>query len=64
MLNAKAEELDRTVRKLTAVREGLRHAAVRRAPSHAECPSFQRMLRVAAKRSRVASKRGRRRARA
>lgn len=64
MLNAKAEELDRTIRKLSAVREGLRHAAVCRAPSHAECPSFQRMLRVAAKHSRAASKRGRRRARA
>ena len=28
--------------------EGLRHAAVCPAPSHAECPTFQRLLRAAA----------------
>lgn len=48
LLAAKAEELDRTIRKLTAVREGLQHASVCRAPSHLECPTFQRILRVAA----------------
>jgi DNA-binding transcriptional MerR regulator len=48
MLAAKAEELDHTIRKLTAVREGLQHASVCRAPSHLECPTFQRILRVAA----------------
>ena len=47
-LAAKAEELDRTIRKLTAMRNGLRHAAACPAPSHMECPSFQRMLRAAA----------------
>ena len=47
-LAAKAEELDRTIRKLTAMRDGLRHAAACPAPSHMECPSFQRMLRAAA----------------
>lgn len=49
LLSAKAAELDATIRKLVAMREGLRHAAVCRAPSHMECPSFQRMLRAAAK---------------
>ena len=34
MLAAKAEELDRTIRKLTEMRDGLRHAAACRAPSH------------------------------
>lgn len=48
MLATKAEELDHTIRKLTAVREGLQHASVCRAPSHFECPTFQRILRVAA----------------
>jgi DNA-binding transcriptional MerR regulator len=48
VLAAKAEELDATIRKLSAVREGLRHAAVCRAPSHLECPTFQRILRAAA----------------
>jgi DNA-binding transcriptional MerR regulator len=48
MLAAKAEELDRTIRKLSAMRDGLRHAAACPARSHMECPSFRRMLRAAA----------------
>jgi DNA-binding transcriptional MerR regulator len=48
MLAAKAKELDRTIRKLTAMRDGLRHAAACPAPSHMECPTFRRMLRAAA----------------
>jgi DNA-binding transcriptional MerR regulator len=48
MLMAKAEELDRTIRKLTDMRDGLRHAAACRAPSHMECPTFRRILRAAA----------------
>ncbi len=44
MLAAKAEELDRTIRKLTALRDGLRHAAACPAPSHMECPTFRRLL--------------------
>ncbi|HEY2336156.1 MAG TPA: helix-turn-helix domain-containing protein [Burkholderiales bacterium] len=43
-LAAKAQELDRTIRKLTAMRDGLRHAAVCPAPSHLECPTFRRLL--------------------
>lgn len=46
-LAARADELDRTIRQLAAVREGLRHAATCPAPSHLECPRFQRLLRVA-----------------
>ncbi len=48
MLLAKAEELDRTIRKLAAMRDGLRHAAACRAPSHMECPTFRRIVRAAA----------------
>ncbi len=48
MLAAKAEELDRTIRELSAMRDGLRHAAACRAPSHMECPTFRRLLRAAA----------------
>jgi DNA-binding transcriptional MerR regulator len=48
VLTAKAEELDRTIRKLTAMRDGLRHAAACRAPSHMECPKFRGLLRAAA----------------
>ena len=47
MLTRKADELDLTIRKLTAMREGLRHAAACRAPSHMECPTFRRLLKVA-----------------
>lgn len=48
LLVAKADELDARVRRLKALSEGLRHAAVCPAPSHAECPTFQRLLRAAA----------------
>jgi DNA-binding transcriptional MerR regulator len=48
MLTAKAEELDRTIRKLSAMRNGLRHAAACGAPSHMECPSFRRIVRAGA----------------
>ena len=48
MLAAKAEELDRTIRELSAMRDGLRHAAACPAPSHMECPTFRRILRAAA----------------
>ena len=46
-LAGKAEELDRTIRRLTAVRDGLRHAARCPAPSHMECPTFRRLLGIA-----------------
>lgn len=48
MLAAKADELDRTIRRMTAMRDGLRHAAVCPAPSHSECPTFKRLLKAAA----------------
>ena len=48
MLAAKADELERTVKRLKGIIEGLRHAAACPAPSHAACPSFQRLLKKAA----------------
>ena len=48
MLAAKAEELDSTIRKLTEMRDSLRHAAACSAPRHMECPTFRRILRAAA----------------
>lgn len=48
-LRAKAEELDVRIKCLTAMRDGLRHAAQCPAPSHLECPTFQRMLKAAGK---------------
>lgn len=48
LLADKAEELDATIHKLSAMRDGLRHAAVCPAPSHLECPTFRRLLGLAA----------------
>jgi len=48
LLVSKADELERTVKKLTAMRDGLRHAAVCSAPSHLECPKFRRLMGLAA----------------
>jgi DNA-binding transcriptional MerR regulator len=48
MLMSKADTLDRTVRKLIAMRDSLRHAAACPAPSHLECPTFRRYLQAAA----------------
>ena len=46
-LAAKAGELDGTIRRLIAMRKGLRHAAACPAPSHLECPTFRRLMRQA-----------------
>ena len=48
VLAAKADEIDATIRQLQAISRGLRHAAACSAPSHAECPTFQRLLKAAA----------------
>ena len=47
MLSAKADEIDAMIERMRAMSNGLRHAAVCPAPSHAECPTFQRLLRAA-----------------
>ncbi len=49
MLAGKAKELDRTIRRLSAMRNGLRHAAACPAPSHLECPTFRRLMQAAAR---------------
>lgn len=46
-LNAKADQLDRTIHKLETIRDCLRHTAECPAPSHMECPTFRRTLKVA-----------------
>lgn len=47
MLAAKADEIDKSVKRLQAMSRSLRHAVECPAPSHAECPSFQRLLKAA-----------------
>jgi DNA-binding transcriptional MerR regulator len=48
LLAAKADEIDTMVGQLRAMSRGLRHAAACPAPSHAECPTFRRLLKAAA----------------
>ncbi len=53
---ARADELDQTIRRMAALSEVLRHVAACAAPSHMECPSFRRLVRAAAERSRPATR--------
>lgn len=47
LLLRKANELDGTIKKLTSMRDGLKHAAACTAPSHLECPRFRRLMNLA-----------------
>jgi DNA-binding transcriptional MerR regulator len=48
-LKKKASEIDKKIKKLEAVRDGLSHACDCKAPSHLECATFQRLLKIATK---------------
>ena len=48
LLADKADELEKSIRQLTTMRDGLRHAAACSAPSHMECPKFRRLMGLAA----------------
>lgn len=50
-LQSRADELDRTIRRLSAVRDGLRHAAECPAENHLQCAKFQRLMSMASKAS-------------
>lgn len=47
LLAARANDLDKTIRQLTAMRDGLLHAAACPARTHLECPTFRRYLKAA-----------------
>lgn len=47
----KAELLDKQIAQMTAMRDGLRHAAACKASNHLVCPKFLRYLKVAGYRS-------------
>lgn len=49
LLLTRADDLDGTISRLLAVRDGLRHVARCPARNHIECPKFQRLLRLAGK---------------
>ena len=51
LLLSKADDLDKQIKEMTAIRDGLRHAAACDAPSHMQCPNFLRLLKVAGKSS-------------
>jgi DNA-binding transcriptional MerR regulator len=55
-LAAKADDIDHTIKRLAAMSRGLRHAAECPARTHFECPTFQRLLRVAASRPKIQPK--------
>jgi len=46
LLAAKADELDSKIKDLTAMRDGLHHAAECKAPSYFECPKFLQLLNI------------------
>lgn len=52
VLENKADEIDASIQRLIAMRDGLRHAAVCPAPSHMECPTFRRLMESAASNAR------------
>lgn len=43
----KADQIDESIRRLTIMSKCLKHAAVCKAPSHLECPSFRRLMKAA-----------------
>lgn len=45
-LHARADALEAQIRELTLLKEALRHVADCPAPSHLECPKFQKLLRA------------------
>jgi len=52
----RADEIDRHINELTALRNSLRHIADCSAPSHMECPTFRRIVTLASRKQRMISK--------
>ncbi|PSM17303.1 MULTISPECIES: helix-turn-helix domain-containing protein [Nitratireductor] len=51
VLHQRADDLDRQIRELAALRDTLRHVADCSAPTHMECPTFRRLVDVAGRRA-------------
>lgn len=58
-LYRKANELDRQIVKLKAMRDVVQHVADCPASTHMECPTFQRLIKLSANRDRVPKRRRR-----
>lgn len=52
-LMEKAQDMERGIQQLSAIRNTLLHVAKCSAPNHMECPKFQRLLYIARKRPRL-----------
>ena len=48
LLRSKADQIDATIKRMQAMSQGLRHAAECSADNHAQCPTFQRLIKAAA----------------
>ena len=59
LLAARAEAFEEKIRKLTAIRDGLRHASECPATDHFACPKFRRLMGLAVKRATRERKRSR-----
>ncbi len=53
VLAARAGEFDEQIRRLSAIRDGLRHASTCPAPDHLACPKFRRLMGLAVSRQAV-----------
>ena len=51
LLRARADALDTRIEDLTAMRDGLRHAAACKAENHLECPKFLRLMRISGRKT-------------
>lgn len=63
LLAAKADQLEQTIGQLRTMRNGLLHAIACKAPSHAECPTFRRLMNAAMSGAFVGATEGRKRKR-
>ncbi len=61
-LASKADSLDKTIRDLIGLRNGLRHAAKCPAPNHFACPTFRKLIRAARAGAPSSKKKGQRQA--
>lgn len=61
-LHARADALEQQIKRMKALRDALRHTAECPAPSHLECPTFQRLMKAATKRNALDRRRHKRRA--
>jgi len=52
-LHARADQLEQQIQELTVLKNAIRHVADCPAPSHMECPTFRRLIRLAGKRNPV-----------